>query len=50
MSDKLTTDQASLAFSILALMIEKFPDNPELTIAPLEVVYKATKEAVEDAE
>lgn len=50
MSDKLTIEQADLAFSILALMVEKFPDNPELTVAPLEVVYKATKEAVEEAE
>ncbi|AMR57365.1 hypothetical protein vB_PsyM_KIL3b_0119 [Pseudomonas phage vB_PsyM_KIL3b] len=50
MSDKLSLEQAELAFSILALMIEKFPDNPELTVAPLEIVYNATKQSVEEAE
>lgn len=41
---KLTFEQGDLAFHILAVMQEHFPDNPELTIRALEVVLKATKD------
>lgn len=48
MSDiKLTLEQGDLAFGILAVMLEHFPENPELTIAPLEVVLNATKTQVD---
>jgi hypothetical protein len=46
---KLTAEQGDLAFHILAIMQESFPENPEQTIAALECVLRATKEAcIED--
>lgn len=45
---KLSLEQANLAFDILDLMQQYFPENPELTIAPLEVVLYATKETLEE--
>ena len=35
---KLTAEQGDLAFHILAVMQERFPDNPELTIPALQAV------------
>lgn len=46
---QLTMEQGDLAFHILGVMADHFPDNPEHTIAALEVVLNATKEAcIED--
>jgi hypothetical protein len=35
---KLSVEQATLAFDILDLLQERFPDNPEKTIEPLKVI------------
>lgn len=45
---KLTAEQGDLAFHILAVMQERFPENPELTIPALQVVLQATKESCID--
>ena len=45
---KLTTEQGDLAFHILQVLEQHFPENPELTVAPLEVVLYAVKTEVEN--
>lgn len=47
---KLSVEQANLAFDILKMMHEHFPENPELTIEPLKVVLEATESTLEVAE
>ena len=45
---KLSVEQANLAFDILDVMQQHFPENPELTIEPLKVVLEATESTLED--
>jgi len=48
MSDiiKLTVEQGDLAFAILDLMEQTFPENPEKNIPILELLLESLKEGV----
>lgn len=45
---KLNVEQATLAFDILDILHERFPDNPELVVEPLKVVLHAIETTLEE--